>query len=228
MKRLICLIALCFLLPLFTHAQSVDLLWQGETYTPPFYKGRSLWSKQSSATFVAIPQGLGNSAALNYKWSKNGTVLGTLSGVGKNSIVIADSVLSKGITLKVQVVSSGNNVLGEASVNLAPQNPQVIIYENHPLYGFLFNLETYEGYPISNEATFASFPLFFDSPSRQSSVLDYAWKTNSEASHKESSVTYRSPEGGAGTAMVNSSVSHNDKFLEKAERNFSIKFENRE
>src|SRR3989344_1173365 len=67
------LLASCFLFlaSTTTHAQSVDLLWQGETYTPPFYKGKSLWSNQSRITFFAMTNGLGNPANLSYKWTKN-------------------------------------------------------------------------------------------------------------------------------------------------------------
>src|SRR3989344_2819964 len=85
------------------HAQSVDILWQGEVYTPPFYQGKTFWSKQSRIPLVAIPQSLGNPANLTYKWTKNGTVLGNVNGVGKNSIYFVDSILSKGKTIEVEI-----------------------------------------------------------------------------------------------------------------------------
>ena len=66
MKKIVFLFAIYSLLFTVVNAQSVDLLWQGETYVPPFYKGKSLWSDQSRITLFAIPQGLGNPANLNY------------------------------------------------------------------------------------------------------------------------------------------------------------------
>ena len=82
-----------FVLPVFhTNAQSVDILWQGEVYTPPFYQGKTFWSKQSRVTLVAIPHGLGNTANLNYKWTKNGTVLGNINGIGRNYLSFVDSI----------------------------------------------------------------------------------------------------------------------------------------
>ena len=74
MKKVIFLSIICFLLST-THvfAQSVDLLWQGNGYVPPFYQGRTIWSKQSGVTVLALTQGLGNPSNLYFKWSKNGT-----------------------------------------------------------------------------------------------------------------------------------------------------------
>jgi len=34
----------------------VDLMWEANTYTPPFYKGKALTSSKSSITVTAIPQ----------------------------------------------------------------------------------------------------------------------------------------------------------------------------
>src|SRR3990167_742525 len=105
MKRIIFLSTIYFLLTTVVLAQSVDILWQGDTYTPPFYKGKSLWSNQSRITFVAIPQGLGNPASLNYKWTKNGTVLGNINGIGKNTLSFTDSILSRPQTIRVDILS---------------------------------------------------------------------------------------------------------------------------
>src|SRR3990167_10337236 len=82
---------------LHLQAEEVDLLWQGNSYVPPFYEGRTLWSSQSRITFLAIPHGagIGNPANLTYKWTKNGTVLGNINGVGKNTLSFIDSILSK-------------------------------------------------------------------------------------------------------------------------------------
>src|SRR3989344_1441328 len=112
--RILLISCLLFFLPTLVSAQSVDLLWQGETYTPPFFEGRSLWSNQSRVTIVAVPQGLGNASALNYRWTKNDTVLGSLSGVGKSLLSLKDTILSKPQTIKVEVVS-GERVLASAT-----------------------------------------------------------------------------------------------------------------
>ncbi|OHA96350.1 MAG: hypothetical protein A3D49_00450 [Candidatus Zambryskibacteria bacterium RIFCSPHIGHO2_02_FULL_43_37] len=120
-------------------AQSVDILWQGTGYIPPFYEGKMLWAKQSVITLVAIPQGLGNPANLNYKWTRNGTVLGNVSGIGKNSLTFMDAVFSKPYTIKVEIVDGNEETRAEATQVIAARDPLLLVYENHPLYGYLFN-----------------------------------------------------------------------------------------
>src|SRR3989344_1490686 len=139
MKNLIFTLILtsCFLLPTSINAQSIDILWQGETYTPPFYKGKTLLSTQSGITLVAIPHGLGSSANLNYKWTRNGTVLGNISGRGKNTLTFVDSVLSRSQTFKVDILSSEDKVLASAFHTFIPTSPNLAVSENNPLYGFM-------------------------------------------------------------------------------------------
>lgn len=226
MKKLFFLTILYSLLFSFAEAQSVDILWQGKGYTPPFYQGRTLWSRQSGVTLVAIPQGLGNAANLNYKWSRSGTVLGNISGVGKSTINYADSVLSRPQTFKVEIIGSdGETVRASASVDLAPIDPDILVYENHPLYGFMFHKEIGGSHVLrDDEVTFAAFPLFFSTPSRTSGLLSYQWRTNAQNAQEASSVTYRTPEGTSGSARVEARVTNREMMMQDVRKSFLVQF----
>jgi len=228
MKRVFILTAYFLLLtPMIASAQSVDILWQGETYTPPFYQGRALWSKQSGITFVAIPQSLGNSANLNYKWSKNGTVLGNISGIGKNSLSFVDSILSKPQTIKVEIISNQDEVLASASTIVTPISPTIAVYENNPLYGFMFHRETAGIHKLpQREVTFTAFPLFFSASNRADNVLKYEWRTNIEGVETGDSVTYRTPDDVAGSSKVQVRISNINSIMQTANQNFLIQFDN--
>lgn len=214
-----------FLLPTSLFAQSVDILFQGETYVHPFYQGRALWSQQSQITLTAIPQGLGASSNLNYKWSKNGTVLGSVSGVGKNSLTFMDTLFSKPTNIRVEIVSETDGTLAESSVTLTPTSPVLYIYENNPLYGFMFHREVGGGYALEGkEVTFTAFPFFANARERQAANLSYKWSTNSGAGEAGDSVTYRAPEEGAGTALVKLNLTNEGAVLPALTKNFLIKF----
>ncbi len=222
MRKVVLLSAIYLLLATPVFAQSVDILWQGEGFVPPFYVGRSLWSSQSRINLVAIPQKLGIAANLNYKWSKNGTVLGSLSGVGKNSLSFFDSVISKPQNIKVEIVSSEGDVLAESSTIVNPRKPELLVYEESPLYGFLFHKEVGANYPLKEaEVTFKAFPLFFSA-----SDLAYLWRTNTGETGVESSATYRAPEEGAGSASVSIEVKSEEKILQSGKINFLVQFDN--
>src|SRR3989344_1121949 len=206
-------------------AQSVDLIWQGNGYVPPFYQGRTLWSKQTKVSFLAISHGLGSSANLYYKWTKNGTVLGNLNGIGKNNFSYTDTILSRTQTVKVEILSDTDEVLASATVALTPVSPSLLVYENNPLYGFMFHKEVGGNYRLNeSEITFSAFPLFFDVTSREDSSLVFAWRTNTGAVETGDSVTYRAPDDVSGSSQVSITVSNKDKITQEARKGFLVQF----
>jgi len=225
MKPFYSLLIALLLAPAFSvSAQEVDILWQGETYTPPFYEGRALWSNQSRITLVAIPQGLGNPTSLNYKWIKNGTVLGNVSGIGRGSLFFIDTVLSRPQTIEVEIIASDKSVLAKNSVYVVPRPPALAVYENNPLYGFMFHKEISEYDMQSPEVVLAAFPLFFSTSDRSDFSLEYDWASNAGDRNKESSVTYRAPEGGSGSVSVTVRVKSLDNLMQSASKNLLLKF----
>jgi hypothetical protein len=210
------------LLPFFSlSAQSVDILSQGEGYVPPFYKGRTLWSKESRLTLYAVPQGLGSPNLLNYRWSRNGTVLGASSGIGKSSLSFSDTVFSKPVTINVEIVDADNQVLASGTTALAPLPPFLVIYEDSPLYGYLFHKNLSGAYPmLEKEVTFTAFPYFFNTAKREAWNLTYKWN----GAQGKGSITYRQPEEGSGTAEVRVSLTHSESIMQSAEKSLLVKF----
>lgn len=206
------------------HAQSVDILWQGETYVPPFYSGKSLWSNQSRITLVAMPQKLGNPLTLNYRWTKNGTVLGNVSGLGRNSLSFSDTVLSRPQSIGVEILGE-ERVLASAQVTVAPIQSELVVYENNPLYGLLFNRAIGENYKLEEkEVTFTGFPFFFSVKSRLDPSLTYRWRTNVGDGGSGQSETYRIPEGVSGSSKIDITISNGGSLLQRAGKSFVIQF----
>lgn len=214
-----------FLLPTPTWAQGVDILWQGETYVPPFYQGGPLWSNQSRITLFALTQGLGNPTNLNYKWTKNGTVLGNINGMGKNTLAFTDSILSRPQVIRVDIISGQDTVLASASVYVAPEPPTLDVYENNPLYGFMFHKAVDREYKFQDkETTFTAFPLFFSVSDRTDNKIDYEWRTNSGDIETKNSVTYRAPDDATGASQIQVSASSREQILQSFSKNFLIQF----
>ncbi len=221
MMKFFVILSLLFLTPIFLRAQSVDILWQGETYTPPFYLGKSLWSKESTITLVAMPTGLGSASNLNYRWIRNGTVLGNASGIGRSSISYTDSILSRPQEIRLEIVS-GQNVAASNSIIIVPKAPSLLIFEDNPLYGFMFHEAVRQTYNFPRaEVTFGAFPLFFSN-----SNLEYNWTTNSGETSKTRMVTYRAPADTEGEATVSLRVRSSKLVTQDAHSNFNINFKN--
>lgn len=227
MRKLLFLTIL-FLSPIFfIHAQEVDLLWQGDTYTSPFYQGRALWSNQSVITLAAIPRGFGNPASLFYKWTRNGTVLGNISGIGKNSLSFSDSIISRPQTFKVDILSNDERVLATASVFIAPISPALAVYENNPLYGFMFHREISGTHKLQDqEVTYTAFPFFYSVFSRANNNINYEWRTNTGGKENTNSVTYRIPDNTSGISQIQVHAVNVDKILQDSNKSFLVEFGN--
>jgi hypothetical protein len=210
-------------------AQEIDFLIQGDTYTPPFYKGRSLWSTQTKITAVAIPRipGVSNTSSLEYIWTKNGTVLGGpqgVNGVGRSTLTFTDQISERQI-IKLEILSSEGALLTEESITISPVKTEVLVFENNPLYGFLFHNEVGQEYSMKgSEVTFAAFPLFFSAINIGASSIEYRWQSNNESLGISPETTLRSPDGIRGSSIINVKASHKDKFLQESRKNFLVEF----
>lgn len=231
MRRIALLVLPALLFPFFyaLAAGEVDLLWQGRTYTPPFYLGLPLWSNESRITLVALARVPGvEASALYYKWSKNGTVLGTSSGVNKRSLTFADSVLSLPAEIRVDVLrAQGEGIEASASVTLAPVASKLLVYEDSPLYGLMLHKAVLGEFSLSEpEVTFAAFPLYSTVTDRRASAMTYTWTTNSNEKRIGESITYRAPENSAGSSNVSLRAANIRVLTQPKVMSFLVKFDN--
>jgi len=108
---------------------SVDLLWEAaDSYTPPFYKGKALPVVDGLIRVTAVP----SSAApkqLVYTWSRNDTVLGSLSGYGKSSLLFRNDSLNA--NERIAVSAQGGSFTGTASTPITPGNPSLVVYQKN-------------------------------------------------------------------------------------------------
>jgi hypothetical protein len=211
----------------------VDLMWQGGGYVPPFYEGRAMWTHQGQITFFAVPHVFDtngtviNPKTLVYKWIQNDIVLGDSSGVNKNSLTLTDSILSLPETIEVDILTGGNTLLASQSINLTPQDPGLLIYEDNPLYGILFNSEAGDQFTaLKKEFSFVALPLFFSTPTRNSRNISYDWEAGGATSGTNSRVTYSIPDTNTGSAQISISTNNSMLVTQSAQRNFLVQFGN--
>lgn len=217
--------------PILVGAQEIDLLWQGDTYAPPFYKSRALWTNQSDIIIQAIPHiktssgGELDPTKLVYKWWKNSVVLGDISGVGKNSITFSAPIVGRPQNIKIEILNNDGEILGSASKEFTPISPSLVVYEDSPLYGIMFNKEAGDSYGMSGEEiNLIAFPLFFSATNKDSELMKYSWQTNSKGSVEGSSITLRAPSEEGGRARITVQASNEEKITQSGEKSFLLKF----
>ena len=162
----------------------VDLIWEAVSYVPPFYKGRALPSAGTSVRLFAIPrfQFSGSQippGELHYTWKQNGKTIPSASGLGRNSALLNGPVLFGTDTISVDVRSANNELTGSASVRISSVEPKIKLYEEHPIFGILYNRAFGSQVSIpETEATFVAVPYFAPARSPDDRLLVYRWRVN--------------------------------------------------
>ncbi len=222
------LFSTCFvLMPPNAEAQTVDILWEGQSYTPPFYQGLALWPNegQVAVSAIAIIPGK-SSASLYYRWSKDGTVLGSLSGVGKNSITFSDTILSLPIEVRVDVRDGEEgDILATERVTLSPSDPEILVVEDSPLYGLMLNKAVLNNFSLINsEVSFSAIPLFHRTTTKNAPAISYLWSTNTGDARTGNRVTYRISDDSSGQAKIQLSITNKGVLVQPQPKNFNIMF----
>lgn len=217
------------------HPAEVDLIYEANTYVPPFYKGKALFSHQSQVKIVALPRFVNEGGAaipasnLVYKWRNGFKVLQDQSGFGKNVLIIDGPLLSQPMDIEVEVSAIDSTLFAKKKLRIEPTVPFTLLYEKEPLNGYLFNRSVTDGYQMfKHEATFAAFPYYFATNLREGTGLDYTWLLNGEEilSYKgKSSLTIRNVDGSKGSADIGISTSLIDKLLQQHRETFEVYYE---
>lgn len=212
---------------------SVDLLWEADTYTPPFFKGKRQFSHQSIVKLVAIPHILQNGVEipenkLLYKWSKDGEILGDRNGYGRNILKIATSLISRDMIVGVEVEDPETGFSAYNEVNLSPKEPFVVFYKKDPLYGIQYQKAILSTLPLTGqEIELVAVPYFFNTE-ENGTKIKYTWTINgSDIQDGENRATriFRKVGDVFGTSNVSIKVENLDKILQFGESTISVNFE---
>jgi hypothetical protein len=213
---------------------SVDLIWQSDSFTPPFYKGKALFSYQNKITFIAMPHITGNngeipSKSLIYKWTLNGQVKQSDSGYGKNTYSFIGPLLSRPLSIQVEVSSADGGGSAYNHTTVTPVDPSIILYRKDPLNGIEFQKALLGNADLNgSEITITGMPYFFGLSS-QNSDLAYKWSINNVPignSPSDTTEVFRKQEGVDGTSRISLSIENNVKILQLASVSFNLNFNN--
>lgn len=213
----------------------VDLIIEGQSYTPAFYKGKSLYLYQGDVGIIAIPNFINNKTRIDpkkliYTWKSNDTVLGNVSGYGKDSIVIYGNVISRPTAVSVTVTSEDGAISGYKTINLSPQMPKTLLYEDSPLLGTLFNKSLSGSFKlVGDEVRIRAVPYYFSGEfPHDSTSISYAWQMNSDtANSRGNSIVLRKAPGLSGNSSVSVKTTSTSKILQFTSANVTVNYQSR-
>ncbi|NQV87936.1 MAG: hypothetical protein HQ402_00065 [Parcubacteria group bacterium] len=210
----------------------VDLLWQAESYSHPFYKGKVLWPIQGNVKVVAIPQfitsdkNIISSENLIYKWKKNGLVIGDMSGFGKNTLSLTGSIISRPLNISVEVTTLNNDMAAENRVTLSSGDTKLLLYEDNPRYGILYNKIIGSDFVLKNpEVSIVAEPYFFAGNTKD--FISFVWSINGNKITDNKNVnmeTFRQEDDTKGVAQILITASHTVKTFEGSQISTKLHF----
>lgn len=206
------------------------ILWEADTYTPPFYRGKALLSPQATVKVVAVPENAGMNAlgagGLVYLWEKEGDVVPEASGYGKNSFSFAGPKPYDESNVKVRASSINDAIKSEARIRLPLSNPFILFYENNPLLGVSYNLPFNTTLSLTKkEVSVSAEPYFFSNERSDTPTLKYDWSINGKpAQNYGRTITLRNDAGTEGESLVSLAIHGLKQTFQLANQEFRVHF----
>lgn len=220
----------------FMRPAEVDLLWEANSYVPPFYKGKHLASPNSvvrAEAYARLRDQEGNlilPSEIEYTWHRNGALLASQSGRGKSYASFPAPLLFGSDTISVEVTSIDESVSASATTIIPSVDPFVVLYQEHPLFGIFYHAAVARAAFLPDvEATFVAIPYFASSITSHSDArLLYAWRVNDRPITVDGAEPHRltiNAENSTGEAHVEVAVSHLTNYFMDARGAWDIAFD---
>jgi len=209
---------------------TVDLIWEANTSVPPFYEGKALLGWGATFKVVAVPEISENGSIISpsnlvYTWSKNYSVDANQSGYGKNVYSDDGSInyTQGGDIIGVKIATKDGEASSQGSTTVSPVTPSLLLYEESPIYGILYNESLSQTTLSGDSVTLRAEPFFFSNIS--SIIGSLAWSMNGSAVPDfagKQSLTLVRQDKNAGTSQIIASLQSQIATLQGAQGSVTI------
>ncbi|MFH0804528.1 MAG: hypothetical protein V1896_02920 [Candidatus Zambryskibacteria bacterium] len=212
---------------------SVDMVWEANSYVPPFYRGKALHPRQGVLKIVAMPEFVKNgrrvpSENLVYKWSNDAESYQDQSGYGKNVLVLNGSLFGRSENLQVLISDPINNLVAQGFIDVPTIDPEIVFYENNPYYGHIFESAIANIFNLkTEEVQILAAPYFFTKES--GGGLQYEWTLNGQTipglSGSRTAVFRRPEDKTTGRSVISLRMENTNRILQQADNSLTMSFE---
>lgn len=214
--------------------EQLDIVWEAKTYTPPFYKGKALYAPQEQVTIAAFPNFKADGSVgvdpshISYNWQNNLDGVPQYSGYGSNYMLFAGPIVQDDQYIYV-TATADSGATAEANIDMLPTLPNVLVYEDSPLYGVLFNKALPQTFNLQNsQTTLAAYPYYFGFNSQTDPNAEYQWTINNQnisAPQNQATMVFTNSNGQSGASDIGIDVKSASNFLEEATQSLNINFD---
>jgi len=214
----------------YIYPGDVSLIVQAKTFTPPMYKGIAHFAHEGEARVAALPEFMSTNGTLIpaenlvYTWTHNDKVVQEYSGYGKSFVDIKGGFFSRPEIVKLGVSTEDNLQYAETYIVVEPKKPQLLFYENSPLYGVLYNNAISDNFSIKEkEVSFTGVP--YSMTRTNNSAMSFKWSVNGKEASSGlggDTITVRDESAKGGQSAVKLYVTNSEKEFQEAVGNFTI------
>ncbi len=216
--------------------QNLDTLWEADTYTPPFYKGKALPTAQSTIKVVAYPSFFSKGKAVNpnslvYTWKNGYFIDQTNSGYGKRTYVYVGGYPGNTDSLTTTVSSIDKTLSIDKTTRILISTPKVLLYEDKPLGGVSYENQISNTYYFpKKQVTIHAEPFFFSFPYRNQNNGEFRWvlggKTLTPNPDNKTEFVIQTPDEGRGNINLSLSVINKDHRIQSAQKQTTLIYNN--
>jgi hypothetical protein len=195
----------------------LDLAYEAQTYTPPFYEGRAEFTNSSVVRVVGLPNFVNPDTGeeipadqLVYTWRVDGAVDQSISGYGRSVADIRGELVSRGLDIELEAEAVDVKLKARATISIEDARPDVAIYEHHPLYGIVFEQALgQDPYPVKEaEISLVAVPYSMDISGLNDPRVEWNWRTEVGKGPSTPTITFRPEAGAAGVADASIRINH--------------------
>ncbi len=215
---------------------TLEVLWEANTYTPPFYKGKALPTSKSLVRVVSLPRFVSGNTVIDpnnviYVW-KNGYFKNqNASGFGKNVYVYKTSYTFNDDEITISATTQDGNISITKVVPINVYEPQIVFFENKPLQGVRYenaftNVFNYR----ESEVTIHAVPFFFSLSDLNKNNTSFLWmldakKLETDPDNK-AEFTLKKPEKGKGQYQLRLDINNKGYDLQTASNKLTLSYDN--
>lgn len=207
------------------------IAWEADTYTPPFYEGKAMYSDQAKLKLVAETYGntaTGSIVPLDtiYTWKKDNRTIQDQSGLGANVATIDNdkSILSL-ISIELLAESFDRSVKTSKKISIDTSKLELEYYTLDQAMGIASHpIKT--GDIISKDTTsIVAVPYFMAYSSLDNPLVEYEWYINSKKVNNTVPVIGIEHPGKDGYAQVEAVIKSKDRLFQRAQKIIRLVFE---
>lgn len=209
----------------------VNIMWEADTYTPPFYKGKALMVPQAMVRIVAVPDTIGSGSPLDagklvYTWKKDDHVDTASSGYGRNAFSFVGPKPLTNTKITLYVSSLDDSAESEIQVYLPQVRPFILFYEKYPLLGVIYSKPLGSEFTLNKkEFSVSAEPYFFSNERSDSPTIKYNWSVNGrDVQNYGRNITLRNDTGAKGTSAVSLAMRGITQTFQSANKDIKINF----